>query len=39
LAHLVVDGRIILKWILHKFGARMWIGFMWLMAETSGGLL
>jgi hypothetical protein len=25
-----VDGRIILKWIVKRYGIRMWTGFMWL---------
>jgi hypothetical protein len=33
------DGRIILKWILKKQGARLWIGFNWLRTRTGGGLL
>jgi hypothetical protein len=39
LEKIIVDGRVILKWILRKYGARVWIGFIWLRIETSGGLL
>jgi hypothetical protein len=35
---LCVDGKIILKWILGKYGSRMWIGFMWVRM-TEGRLL
>jgi hypothetical protein len=31
-----VDGRIVLKWILGKYGWRVWIGFVWLRIGTSG---
>jgi hypothetical protein len=34
-----VNGRIILKWMLRKYGERVWIRFMWLMIGTDGGLL
>jgi hypothetical protein len=34
-----VDGRIILKWLLHKTGRRMWTGFIWLWIETGGVFL
>jgi hypothetical protein len=30
---------IILKWILGKYGGKVWIGFIWLRIGTSGGLL
>jgi hypothetical protein len=33
---LVVDGRIILKWITD---VRVWTGFIWLRIGTNGGLL
>jgi hypothetical protein len=36
---LVLDGRIILKWILGKKGWRMWIGFIWLRTWIDGRLL
>jgi len=35
---LVVDGRIILEWILGKYGGKLWTGFMCLRIETTGGL-
>jgi hypothetical protein len=25
-----VDGKIVLEWILEKFGMRVWTGFIWL---------
>jgi hypothetical protein len=31
-----VDGKIILEWILGKYGRRMWTGFIWLSIGTSG---
>jgi hypothetical protein len=34
-----VDRRIILKWILGKWGYRVWIEFTWLRIQTGGGLL
>jgi hypothetical protein len=34
-----VDGRIILKWILGKYGWEVWIGFIWLRIGTGGRLL
>jgi hypothetical protein len=33
--NLGVDGKIVLEWILRK----VWVGFIWLRTETSGGLL
>jgi hypothetical protein len=30
---------VILKWILKKYGVRVWTGFIWFSIETSGGLL
>jgi hypothetical protein len=33
-----VDGRI-LKWIVGKYGVRVWIAFNWLRIGTYGGLL
>jgi len=39
LEDLGVDGRIILEWILGKWGVWMWTGFIWLGIGTSGGLL
>jgi hypothetical protein len=29
-----VDGRIILEWILGKYGGRLWTGCMWLRTRT-----
>jgi hypothetical protein len=37
--NLGVDRKIILEWILVKFGEELWTGFIWLRIETSGGLL
>jgi hypothetical protein len=34
-----VDGKIILKWVLRKYGMRLWSGFMWLRTRSNGGLL
>jgi hypothetical protein len=34
-----VDGRIVLKWILEKWGGKVWAGFIWFRTETSGRLL
>jgi hypothetical protein len=34
-----VDGRIILIYILGKYGWRVWIGFIWLSLKTCGGIL
>jgi hypothetical protein len=28
-----VDGKIILKWILYKYGGKVWTGFFWLRIE------
>jgi hypothetical protein len=39
LEDLVVDGRIILKWILGKQGSRVWIRLIWLRIGASGGFL
>jgi hypothetical protein len=39
LGNLVVDGRIILKLILWKYGGRVWTGFIWLRIRTGGGFL
>jgi hypothetical protein len=36
---LVVDGTIILKYILGKQGGNVWTGCIWLRIGTSGGLL
>jgi hypothetical protein len=37
LGDLNVDGLIILKYSLKKYGVRIRNGFIWLMIETSGG--
>jgi hypothetical protein len=37
--HLGVDCKIILKWVLGKWGRDMWTGFIWLRIGTSRGLL
>jgi hypothetical protein len=34
-----VDGRIILKVTLKKWGVKIWTEFTWLRIETNGGLL
>jgi hypothetical protein len=34
-----VDEKKILEWILGKWCGKLWIGFIWLRIETSGGLL
>jgi hypothetical protein len=34
-----IDGQTILEFILGEQGGRMWIGFIWLRIDTSGGLL
>jgi hypothetical protein len=36
---LEINGRIILKWILGKYGGKLWTGFICLRIGTSGGLL
>jgi hypothetical protein len=37
--NLGVDERIVLEWILEKYGMKLWTGFIWLWIGTSGGLL
>jgi hypothetical protein len=39
LEDLGVDGKIILEWILGKYGERVWNRFVWLRTETGCGLL
>jgi hypothetical protein len=34
-----VDGRIILEWILRKYGGKLWTGCIWLRIGTSDWLL
>jgi hypothetical protein len=36
---LVVDGTIILEWILGKLGGKMWTGFIWFRIGNSGRLV
>jgi hypothetical protein len=33
-----IDRRIILEWILGKWGERLWTGFIWLRIGTSARL-
>jgi len=39
LLHVGVDGRIILRWILKKYGGRACSGLIWLRRETISRLL
>jgi hypothetical protein len=34
-----VDEKIILEWILEKYGGKVWTGCTWLRIGTSGGSL
>jgi len=34
-----VDGKKIFEWILEEQTGKLWMGFIWLWIETSGGLL
>jgi hypothetical protein len=34
-----VDGRIILRGIIRKWGVGVWTGLLWLRIRTGGGLL
>jgi len=34
-----INGRIILEWILVKWGGKLWTGFIWLRVGIIGGLL
>jgi hypothetical protein len=36
---LVVDGKIILEWILRRRGGRVWTGLIWLNTGDSGRAL
>jgi hypothetical protein len=36
---LCVDERIILEWILGKYGGKVWTRYIWLRIGTSGGIL
>jgi len=38
LKDLGVDGKIILEWILYKYGGEVWTGFMWCKIGISGRL-
>jgi hypothetical protein len=33
-----VRGKIVLEWILGKYGGKVWTGFIWLRKETNGEL-
>jgi hypothetical protein len=35
----IIDGMMILQWILKEWGMRLWTGFIWLRILISGGLL
>jgi hypothetical protein len=35
----VVDGKIILEWLVGKYGEKVWTGCFWLKIGTSGELL
>jgi hypothetical protein len=39
LENLHIDGRILLKLILQKYGVRVWTGFIWLRIGTGDGIL
>jgi hypothetical protein len=34
----VIDGKVVLEWILEKQAGRVWTGFMWLRTGASGAL-
>jgi hypothetical protein len=34
-----VDGRIILEWILGRYGGNLWTGYIWLRIGSSDGPL
>jgi hypothetical protein len=36
---LILDGKIILEWILGQRGGKMWTGFNWIRIGTRGDLL
>jgi hypothetical protein len=37
--NLGIDGKVILGWMLRRWGRRVWTGFIWIGIETSGRLL
>jgi hypothetical protein len=37
--NLIIDGRIILKWILEELNLRVWIRFISLKIKTDDGIL
>jgi hypothetical protein len=39
LQDLDINGKIMLEWILGKYGGKVWIGVMWLRIVTGGWLL
>jgi hypothetical protein len=39
LENLGIDDRLILEWILGKYGWKVWTGCIWLRIGTSGGIL
>jgi hypothetical protein len=39
LEELGIDGRIVLRWIIRKWGVRAWTGLISLRIWTGGGLL
>jgi hypothetical protein len=36
---LIIDGKIILDWMLGRQGGKVWTGFIWLRVEASGVVL
>jgi hypothetical protein len=34
-----MDGRIVLEWILGKYGGKVWTEFIWLRIGSIGGVL
>jgi hypothetical protein len=37
LEDLIIDGRIILEWMLREQAGKLWTVFIWLKIRTSGG--
>jgi hypothetical protein len=33
------NGKILLKWIMRKYGGKVWNGYIWLRTGTNGELL